>query len=312
MYHNLKPILLGIISALLLFVLAGHIKKVNFVNRSIAFNLHEKDLPVGLVRNASQLDKPTESNAASDFSALVNSISQKSGTYSVYIKNLSTNEILLHNPNEIYYGASLYKVPIALAVLHEIYVGAIDADKTIEYLPEDFSDGSGTIPRDQYNVEYSVSDLLSKLLKDSDNSAQLMLTRSISSSSINQSFSVASPSTNTKLYELNEGTAEDYAYVYNYLFLTALNRNEDSFIGQKNALHILGLMKNTSFEDRISTGFVDSDFSHKIGNWGDTGSWHDCGLAYTKDLHIVCMMSKNTTYEDVVEVGRLVGEFIEN
>ncbi len=312
MNHNLKPILFGIISALLLFILAGHVKKVNFVNKSIAFKNYEKIMPDDRVSLPSMPKRTLEVVSDPTFDTLVEAVSSKKGTYSIYIHNLTTDEVLIHNPDEVYYGASLYKLPIAIAVMHEIYTGDLSDDTMITYTSEDFSDGSGTIPRDQYGTEYKVSDLISKLLKDSDNSAQLMLTRSVPKATLDQAFALATPENNPKLYVLNEGTAQDYAYAYDYLFQTALNRNDDKFIGQKNALYILSQMKNTSFEDRISTGLTTSDFSHKIGNWGDTGSWHDCGLAYTSDLHVVCMMSKYAVYEDVVEVGKLIGEFIEN
>lgn len=312
MNHNLKPILFGIVSALLMFVLAGHIKKVNYVNKSIAFKNHERITTSDKVSLPQKPKEPVKVVSDPSFDTLIDSVSSKKGTYSIYIHNLTTDEVFTHNPGEVYYGASLYKLPIAIAVLHEIYASNLTEDTLITYTQEDFSVGSGTIPRDQYGTEYKVSDLVSRLLKDSDNSAQLMLTRSVPKATLDQAFAIVTPENNQKLYVLNEGTAQDYAYVYDYLFQTALNRNDDKFIGQKNALYILSQMKNTSFEDRISTGLTTSDFSHKIGNWGDTGSWHDCGLAYTSDLHIVCMMSKYAVYEDVVEVGKLIGEFIEN
>lgn len=312
MTHNLKPILSGVTAALALFVLAGHVKKVNFVNRSIAFDTNEKPTKSDVGVALPMPTKPLQNTVSIAFEDLTENIASKKGTFSIFIHNLTTAEVATINPDEIYYGASLYKLPIALAVLHEIYTGKLSPDTLVTYTKDDFSDGSGSIPRDNYGAAYTVEDLISRLMKDSDNSAQIMLTRTVAKSSLTEAFAIVTPDNNPKLYELNEGTAGDYAYAYNYLFLTALNRNEDTFIGQKNALYLLGIMKGTSFEDRISTGLSTSDFSHKIGNWGDTGSWHDCGLVYTKELHIVCLMSKNTTFEDVADVGKLIGEFIEN
>jgi len=71
-------------------------------------------------------------------------------------------------------------------------------------------------------------------------------------------------------------------------------------------------MSSTLFDDRIHQGLSeDTKFSHKIGNWPDTSSWHDCGIAPRNNKKIVvCVMSRNTTYENFLEVTKDVGEFV--
>ena len=77
---------------------------------------------------------------------------------------------------------------------------------------------------------------------------------------------------------------------------------------------LLNKMKDTDFEDRISNDLEeDIIFYHKIGSWGETGSWHDCGIAEKgSNALVVCLMSQNTTYEEFLKISHELGKFINN
>lgn len=306
-----KSIISGISAAFILLLVFGQVKKTNYLHKGTILK------PTKEIYVESEIAEPllkvvetTENNRQKEFEELVDYINNVPGIYSVYIENLNTSDKYIYNGDTQYYAASLYKIPIAIAVLHEVHTEKLSLEDPIIYLPADFSDGSGSIPRTAYYSTYTIEDLLTRLLKDSDNVAQVMLTRTVSPSSIQQAFDVSSTNPQ-EFYAHNISSIEDYVDVFHYLHLTSTGKINDTFIGKENALYLLDLMRDTAFEDRISLGLKNSDFAHKIGNWGDSGSWHDCGIAYASDPYIACVMSQDTTFEDVVEVSIRVGEFIE-
>jgi hypothetical protein len=71
-------------------------------------------------------------------------------------------------------------------------------------------------------------------------------------------------------------------------------------------------MSNTSFDDRINSGLdTNTTFAHKIGNWPEENSWHDCGILLSPQTNlIVCLMSKNTTLSDFKNTSKNLGQYI--
>ena len=237
------------------------------------------------------------------FNTLTNSADAKSGTYGIYVKNLFNQQAFTFNETELFYAASLYKTPIAAATMREIEQGDLSFDDPIVYSDGDYSSGTGTINKSPYGTEFTVDYVLDRLLKDSDNVAQVMLLRSMSENAVMAGFNLIEIKNN--FYNNNTLTPEQSVNFYERLVLS-------DFISTTNREILLNKMAQTSFDDRISTGLAnDTKFSHKIGNWGQTGSWHDCGIVSKGLTKIaVCVMSRHTTYEEFLQVSKETGEFI--
>jgi beta-lactamase class A len=241
-----------------------------------------------------------------DFSALTEHFESTNGTFSLYIRDILNNVDYSYNSDKQYYAASLYKLPIAVSILKKVETGGIELEDIIPYKHEDYSDGSGVISTYEIGTELTVDMLLKYLMRQSDNIAQNMLTREIDrqlmASSFSPVFSAEMPGT---LYNENTSSAENYAKYLEALFT-------GNYLSPSSLSYLKDIMSSTSFDDRISKHLSsDLKFAHKIGNWGYTGSWHDCGIVYGPEVYMaVCLMSENTDFETFVSSGRETAVFI--
>lgn len=242
----------------------------------------------------------TEKTALLDaeFSKLVEKFKDFPGEYGLYVKDLATETTYEYQAKEIFYGASLYKIPVAVAVLKEIDAGNLTYEYKFEYKNVDVASGTGTIIYDALNSRYTVRELLEKLLKDSDNVAQNILIRNIGKSKV--------IALDPNLFDAGNHTTPYKLAV----FLESLS--EGKVLKRDTIAELMEIMSETAFDDRIYPGLSKHlTFSHKIGNWGESGSWHDCGIvAGGSQRVVVCLMSKNTSFEDFVSVAKNTGNFV--
>ena len=228
-----------------------------------------------------------------EFSALTSEVSKVNGSFSIYIKNKSTNQEYLYNAEKEYYSASLFKIIVAQATFTKVKNGTLALDNKVALMSEDFSSGTGTIQSSSVGTEFTLDYVLDRLLKDSDNTAQNMLLRYVSNAGLNEEFTSLPP--NNSFLSQNIASPKEVSEFINILYPEVLQK-----------------MEQTSFDNRITAGLAeDIIFSHKIGNWNDT--WHDCGVAKKDEKEvIVCVMSGNTSFENFQVVTRKVGEFVNN
>jgi len=251
-------------------------------------------------------DEITFTKVETEFVELTKKLTIEPGVYGLYIKDVGSGKEFKYNDTTEFYSASLYKVPIAAAVLKEVEAGKLKLDDTATYLPYDYASGTGVIGTYSHGIQLKISDILSELLKNSDNTAQNILLRTLSYKNVQDTFNAVVPDKNTStFYRYNLSTPGEISYVFEKLYF-------GDYLGTENKKYLSDLMINTSFEDRISAYLTDGlIFSHKIGSWPD--SWHDCGVVYTETKEselIVCLMSQRAPYENFLNSAKMTGEFI--
>jgi len=251
-------------------------------------------------------DEVTYTKVETQFLELTKKLTIEPGVYGLYIKDVGSGKEFKYNESTEFYAASLYKVPIAAAVLKEVEAGRLKLDDTATYLPYDYSSGTGVIGTYSHGIQLKISDILSELLKNSDNTAQNILLRTLSYKNVQETFNAVVPDKNTSTYyRYNLSTPAEIGYVFEKLYF-------GDYLSADDKKYLSDLMTNTSFEDRISAylkeGLV---FSHKIGSWPD--SWHDCGVVYTENREselMVCLMSQRAPYENFLNSAKMTGEFV--
>ena len=262
---------------------------------------------------------------------LQNQLEQSTGAYSFVVKKLPKNTNLSqdsqgynfqYNPEVVVYGASLYKIPIAITVLNKVQNSALTLDTEIVLDIYDISDGSGTIKSYQVGTKFTIEQLLNYLLKQSDNTAQNMLLKVVSYNDINALFK--------NDLEVQQILANGNTKASDYVILLE-NLINGKYINMAYTKYLVELMSQTSFDNRISTGVNATNslsnvstsedtqkklkFSHKIGNWPATSTWHDCGILY-EDINnlsestIVCLVSQNVIYEEFLQNSASLGKVI--
>ncbi|NMB69911.1 serine hydrolase [candidate division WWE3 bacterium] len=245
-------------------------------------------------------------NTEDTFAYLKKIVEGKKGNYSIYIQNLTTEKNYSINPTETFYAASLYKVPVAVSAVMYMTDSKKTLDDTVMLISSDFSSGTGVLGKYPAGTNLTYREIFESLLKESDNTAQTLLLRTIPSGYIAKGFSL----NNTFVWNtefLSDNITSSYYYaqylseVYTGNYIPSDYRN-----------FIFKTMENTSFDDRMTPYFKKgSIFSHKIGSWGDTQNWHDCGILTNREQKfVVCVMSTRASFNVFKEVAEATANFV--
>jgi beta-lactamase class A len=233
----------------------------------------------------------------STFSELRDLMKGTKGTYSLYIKDLQTNVVNDYNSDLFYNTASVFKIYMAVSVMKNIEQKNINMDFYYKITSADYEGGTGVLQYESVGSRYKVSELLDLAMRKSDNVAQNILIRAIGKNYINDdTFSIDNDSSARKIGVFLE------------------NFYENKYITKESRDYLLALMEETDFDDRINLGLSSgTTFAHKIGNWPNLNSWHDCGIA-TKGSKsaVVCLLSKNTSYNDYLVIAKHVGQYTDS
>ena len=164
------------------------------------------------------------------------------------------------------------------------------------------------------NEKYLVSDLINKMIIESDNTAMYMLLSGIDENSLNDVYTDLGISTpdNTGVYKIS---AKTYSLFFRILYnATYLDRNDSEFA--------LSLLSKSHFEDGIVAGLPKGTLvSHKYGERAVTeanGSisgveLHDCGFIYPPSgdkPYFLCVMTKGDTLEGVKGTITAVSSYV--
>ncbi|MFC3285069.1 serine hydrolase [Litchfieldella rifensis] len=108
------------------------------------------------------------------------------GELGVYVKDMHSGETLSFRGDEVWYLASLIKVPVAIAVLREVERGELALDSTLRLEVADYVDGAGDTNWQPPGSELRIDFLLEQMLTASDNTAADMLMRHVGLVEINR------------------------------------------------------------------------------------------------------------------------------
>jgi len=233
-------------------------------------------------------------------------VSDKKGNYSIYIQNLTTEKSYSVNPTTTFYAASLYKIPVAVSTVMYLTENNKTLDDIVTLLGSDYSSGTGVLGKYSPGTKITYRELFEVLLKESDNTAQTMLLRTLPSNYLIKGFSLNNTfSWNPEFLPDNITSSYYYASYLNRIYT-------GDYLPEEYRNFIFSTMEHTSFDDRMTPFFKEgSVFSHKIGSWGDTQNWHDCGiLTYNSQKFVVCVMSNQAPFEIFKEVTQATAHFV--
>lgn len=108
---------------------------------------------------------------------LENFLQRFGDTIAVYYKNLNSGFAFSHNPDRVFFGASVPKLYHALYVYTLAERGYITLDTTYTYTWADFWGGTGVMRHMPVGGYFTTRELLSHSVRDSDNIAFRMLAR---------------------------------------------------------------------------------------------------------------------------------------
>lgn len=220
-----------------------------------------------------------------------------SGTYAVYVKNLSTGESFTQNEDRQFAAASLYKLWVMAETFDQIKSGELSPEETLSSSISDLNSAFNIAP-DQAelttgSISLTVSQALTQMITISHNYAALLLAKKIGLPNI-QTFIDQNKFTKTAIGDGSLTTAQDVGN-----FLEKIYKGKLIDLNSSSAM--LSLLKdqtlNTKLPKYLPFGTI---VAHKTGELDDVT--HDAGIVYSPDGdYILVVLTQSDSPPDAEE-----------
>jgi beta-lactamase class A len=226
----------------------------------------------------------------------------------VYFRDLENGPWFGIRESEQFLPASLFKVPVMIAVLKAIERKPSLADEQLGLsalpdLPMDTDDPEKTLRAGQY---YSIDELLERMIVHSDNLSMELLERRL------VSLGADGISVQELYSDLGLLPAEDAqtisVFSYSSLFRILYNAR---YLTRDSSEKAMSLLARSAFKDGIPAGVPEGvEVAHKFGvhnpDQPDSRLFHDCGIVYHPlRPYMLCVMTRG---DDIGESVRFMAE----
>lgn len=241
--------------------------------------------------------------------------------YSFYFRDLNSGLWFGSKEGEDFFPASLFKLPIAIAIYKQEESDPGFLKKRIVYTRE-LAERNILIQTNSQSVltignAYTVEDLVSTMLTASDNGAKDALLSVMDVKYLEQLFSVVTlvDPKQTQSYKVS---SRKYA-----LFLRVLYGS--SYLNEEHSELILSLLSESDFKDGLVAGIpANIKVAHKYGTYEFeeaingvttlTQQLHDCGVVYhLENPYLFCFMTKGkdekTLFDIISHISKLVYDY---
>lgn len=220
----------------------------------------------------------------------------------VLFRDLNNGPGLAINAKEPFIAASLLKLPILAAFFKKrsseptLFDRKLRFDQTTEFHLERIPTIQPSFPNLQHGVEYTVGELLARMIVDSDNIATAMLMRAFPEVNISQSLMDMGIPITMKGDELWINV-EDYAAIFRILY-------NATYLGQDASNAALAMMSKSTFDVGLEAGVEPNIVvSHKFGERevGVLQQLHDCGIVYYPlRPFLLCVMTRGSQQKALI------------
>ncbi len=221
------------------------------------------------------------------------------GTHGVVVFDPYSGEYASRNADRRFVAASLSKLYALLTLYKAAGRGEVNLEDKITMRPSDvWAYGTGVLYRYPVGHTMTLRECARFMIKESDNTAELMLNRYLGEERIEAELH-RTGAHSTSYWRPNTTTPNDVLVV-----LKAIA--DPSYTSPRLSAEMLALMTNTSFEDRLPEPLPEeARVAHKIGSYGDTFS--DAGIVFpeqsggTGPEYYIVVFSEGTTEEEARE-----------
>ena len=213
---------------------------------------------------------------------------------SLYFRDLNTECSFGVNENDIFFPASLMKVPLMMAYLKNAEKNPAILSKKFTYTADietknPFANAFPAKSTLEIGKAYTVDDMINKMIVNSDNRSYIMLLGLIDQ----DSFEDVLFSTGAHFAYQNGAyfvTTRSYSRLYRSLY-------DATFLNPEMSKRALSLLAISDFDMGIKSGtYSGTPVAHKFGINQTNGETqlHDCGIVYTgEDPYILCVMTQS-------------------
>jgi beta-lactamase class A len=235
---------------------------------------------VDLPASAQPLQPPTppaRTHTVEDLRSRLLGISETyAGTQAAVIFDSYSGETASLNADRRFVAASLSKLSVLLVLYRGAAHGEVNLEEEISMRPSDvWAHGTGVLYRYPVGYTMTLRECAGFMIKESDNTAELMLNRYLGKERIEAELHRLGADSTTYWEPANTTTPNDVLLVLKTIA-------DPSYTTPELSAEMLDLMTNTSFEGRLPQPLPEGTrIAHKIGSYGDTFS--DAGIVFPEE-----------------------------
>src|SRR5918994_333917 len=221
---------------------------------------------------------PERAQAVEELRSKLSVISQShAGTHGVMVFDPYSGKTVSLNADRPFVAASLSKLYALLTLYRAASRGELSLEDKITMRSSDvWAYGTGVLYKDpnKYPVGYTMTlrECAKFMIKESDNTAELMLNRYLEEKTIEAELHRIGADSTRYWHPINTTTPND-------ILLVLKKIADPSYTSPELSAEMLGLMTNTSFEDRLPQSLPEeARVAHKIGSYESTFS--DAGIVF--------------------------------
>lgn len=227
---------------------------------------------------------------------------------SVYFRDLNNGPWIGINEKDAFSPASLLKLPIAITYLKLSESNPSILDKKIKFEVTKYDSYDQLLePKEKIITgnEYTVDELIKRMLIYSDNEALGLLKNNIDEKEIADAYKELGIALNKD----DLTTVRSYSSIYRMLY-------NSSYLNIDNSIKLLDLLTHVDFQDGLRKPIPDSiKIANKFGERGVRGNsniqLHDCGIIYLpKHPYLLCIMTKGSDIEKQKTIIQTISEIV--
>jgi beta-lactamase class A len=234
------------------------------------------------------------------------------GTAGVYVQDSNGGYGYGVRPDEVFFSASVIKVPIIISVFRRIDEGALKLSDSFETKPVDWAGGAGSLQWEESGKAHTVGDYLMMMMTQSDNVATNALVRIIGGQEYVNEVAHSLNADNTKLYQKlsskraiatsldNRTTPRDMATMLDQIVTGKAASSESC---QK----MVEIMRQNNLESWLKTGLPQGTEAADKGGWLYR-VYDDVGIVWNdKRPYVVAILTKDSPEDFEKAKPTLVG-----
>jgi beta-lactamase class A len=235
------------------------------------------------------------------------------GSIGIYFEYLPSGTSINVNGNDVFFGASLLKLPVAMKAYKLIEEGKLSETQTITIGKQHLDKGFGELWKKGAGATITLQEALHLAVTQSDNTADKILRDLVKPRPVSEVFDYLDLPTDL-MSEYGAGvTAKGFSSVLRALYLSA-------YLSFDHSNELLELMSTSPFSDRIVAGVPkDVRVAHKVGIYKQAGTLEgqvhsDCGIIYDdRRPYMLCIMSKanlEQSTQHMRDISKMVYEYV--
>ncbi len=227
------------------------------------------------------------------------------GTAGVYVQDVNGNFGYGVNPDETFFGASVMKIPLMVAVFRKIDEGEISLEDSVETEPGDWAGGAGWLQWEEPGTSHLVQDYLWMMMTQSDNVATNAMLRLVGGPEYVNEVAEDLGASDTFLYQ--KVTSERAAVLE--LDNTTTPRDMATILGKiasgnaasrESCQEMIEIMSQNELQSSIKDGLPEDVEAAKKGGWLYK-VYDEAGIVWHEDHpYVIAIFSKHGS-EDVEE-----------